>query len=240
VVPGSDGAGEALPVGPKVSRFRKGDKVVTLFNQGHLVGSLNQKTMATALGGMLNGTLRQYGVFEENGLVEMPPSLSYLEASTLACAGVTAWNALYGLKPLQPGQVVVTQETGGVSTFAVQFANAPGATVISTTSSTAKAETLKKLGADHIINYKDEPNWGEKAKALTGKGEEADHLIEVGGPRTLAQFMRACKIHGVISLIGFVAQDGTEPPSFAEAIGRCLTLRGFVVGSRAQFEDMVC
>jgi NADPH:quinone reductase-like Zn-dependent oxidoreductase len=98
VVPGSDGAGEVLAVGSKVTRFREGDGVVTLFNQGHLSGSLNKKTILTGLGGMVDGPQRQYGVFSEEGLVEMPPSLSWLEASILSCAVLTSWNALYGLK----------------------------------------------------------------------------------------------------------------------------------------------
>jgi NADPH:quinone reductase-like Zn-dependent oxidoreductase len=113
----------------------------------------------------------------------MPPSLTWLEGATLSCAAVTAWNSLYGLKPLAPGNVVLTQGTGGVSIFALQFAKAAGATVIATTSSVEKAETLKKLGADHVINYKTEPSWGEKAKSLTPNGEGVDHvsLILVSG-----------------------------------------------------------
>ena len=99
---------------------------------------------------MIDGTLAEYGTFNENGLVDMPPSLNYLEGSTLSCAALTAWNALYGLKPLQPGDVVLTQGTGGVSIFAVQFAKAAGATVIATTSSAKKAEMLKKLGAGKL------------------------------------------------------------------------------------------
>ena len=113
VIPGSDGAGEVIAVGSKVTRFQPGAKVLTLFNQGHLGGSLNPLTAGTGLGGVVDGTLRQYGTFNENGLVEMPPSLNFLEGATLTCAGLTAWNGLYGLKPLQPGDVVLTQGTGG-------------------------------------------------------------------------------------------------------------------------------
>merc|ERR1711964_78913 len=114
VVPGSDGADEVVAVGKNVTRFQPGSKVVTLFNQGHLAGSLDTQAIATGLGGVIDGTLRQYGTFNEAGLVEMPESLNWQEASTLSCAAVTAWNALYGLKPLVPGDVVLTQGTGGV------------------------------------------------------------------------------------------------------------------------------
>lgn len=122
VVPCSDGAGTVVAVGEKATRFKKGDKVVTLFNQGHLGGSLNAQTIQTGLGGVVHGTLRQYGAFDENGLAHMPEGLSFEEAATLCCAGLTAWNSLYGLetKALKSGDWVLTQGTGGVSIFAVQ------------------------------------------------------------------------------------------------------------------------
>ena len=120
VVAASDGAGEVVEVGAKVSRFSKGDRVVTLFNQGHQFGPVDQVSASTGLGGAQDGTLRQYGVFNENGLVRAPANLPFEEAATLTCAGLTSWNALYGLKPLKPGEVVLVQGTGGVSIFALQ------------------------------------------------------------------------------------------------------------------------
>lgn len=170
VVPCSDGAGTVEAVGRQVTRFKKGDEVVTLFNQGHLAGSLSTQTLATGLGGKIDGVLRQYGAFDENGLVHKPSNLNFLEASTLSCAPVTAWNALYGLKgnDLRPGDWVLTQGTGGVSVTAVQLAKVAGARVIATTSSNDKANKLKQLGADHVINYREDQNWGETAKKITG------------------------------------------------------------------------
>ena len=120
VVPGSDGAGSVEAVGEQVSRVKVGDRVATLFNQGHLSGSLSFKSIASGLGGALDGALREYGVFSEEGLVLIPRNLNWLEASTLSCAALTAWNALYGLKPLIPGDYVLTEGTGGVSIFAIQ------------------------------------------------------------------------------------------------------------------------
>jgi len=183
-----------------VSRFKTGDKVVTLFNQGHLAGTLAAGMLATGLGGSIDGTLREYAAISEQGLVKVPSNLSLVEAATLSCAAVTAWNALYGLesRALKPGQTVLTQGTGGVSIFALQFAKAAGARVIATTSSAEKAEMLKKLGADHVINYKETPNWGEKAKELTPDGHGVEHVIEVGGPTTLAQSLNAIAFDGVI------------------------------------------
>lgn len=193
---------------------------MTLFSQGHQAGSLTPATVATGLGGVLDGTLREYGSFEETGLVHMPSNLDFLEASTLSCAALTAWNALYGLesRALKPGETVLTQGTGGVSIFALQFAKAAGATVIATTSSSKKAEVLKKLGADHVINYKETPNWGEQAKSLTPGQLGINHVVEVGGPTTMAQSVKAIKIDGVISIIGFIGGFTKEQPTFLDCL----------------------
>ncbi|ELR05904.1 hypothetical protein GMDG_07677 [Pseudogymnoascus destructans 20631-21] len=234
----SDGAGEVVAVGSKVTQFKKGDKVVTLFNQGHQSGSINYASIATGLGGTTDGTLRGHGVFPEHGLVTMPSNLNYLEGATLIVAGLTAWNALYGLAPVKAGDYVLTQGTGGVSLFAVQFAKAAGAKVIATTSSAAKMEILKKLGADHVINYKETPNWGEMAKELTPGGVGVKHVIEVGGPGTMAQSLKAVQFDGIISLIGFVAAATKEQPQFLDALINVCTVRGLLVGSKDMFEDM--
>ncbi|KAH7063466.1 hypothetical protein B0J12DRAFT_694373 [Macrophomina phaseolina] len=239
VVPASDGAGEVVAVGPRVTRFKPGDKVATLFNQGHIAGSLDQQSIGTGVGGVVDGALRQYGAFDQEGLVEIPKNLNWIEASTLSCAAVTAWNGLYGLegRGLKQGEWVLTQGTGGVSMFALQFAKSAGAKVIATTSSQAKAEKLKQLGADHIINYKETPNWGEKAKELTG-GRGVDHVLEVGGPKTMAQSLKSIRIDGVISIIGFVGGQSDEQPTFLDCLSNLCTVRALLVGSRQQFEDM--
>lgn len=241
VVPCSDASGTILATGPRVTRFKKGDQVNTLFNQGHLAGSLNPRIVGTGLGGAIHGTLRKHGVFEDSGLVPKPQTLSAVEASTLGCAGLTVWNALYGLesKALTPGDVVLTQGTGGVSMFAVQFAAAAGATVIATTSSEEKAKKLKDLGAHHVINYKSEPSWGEAAKKLTPGGLGVDHILEVGGPTTMAQSLQAIKMDGVISVIGFLGGGSSnDQPSFLDCLNRICIVRGILVGSRLQFEEM--
>jgi NADPH:quinone reductase-like Zn-dependent oxidoreductase len=189
VVPGSDGAGTVEAVGKKVKRFQLGDQVTTQFNQEHLAEPLNPDTKLSSLGSSVDGVFREYGVFDEQGLVKIPKNLNLLEASTLSCAALTAWNALYGLegRALKPGDWVLTQGTGGVSIFALQFAKASGATVVATTSSAKKVDILKRLGADHVINYMDDKNWGETARKLTHNGEGFRHIIEVGGPSTMKQ-----------------------------------------------------
>lgn len=132
----------------------------------------------------------------------------------------------------------MTQGTGGVSVFAVQFAKAAGATVIATTSSAEKAAVLKKLGADHVINYKETPNWGEKAKELSYNGQGCEHVVEVGGAATMPQSLKAVKIDGIISIIGFVGGKGEKQVTFLETLNNICTVRGLLVGSRLQFEEM--
>ncbi|KAI0838465.1 NAD(P)-binding protein [Hypoxylon sp. FL0890] len=238
VVAGSDGAGEVVEVGSKVAKWKKGDKVVTLFNQGHQYGPIDIPASVTGLGGVLDGTLRQYGVFNENGLVKCPENLNYVEACTLTCAGLTSWNALYGLRQLKPGETVLVQGTGGVSIFALQFAKAAGATVIATTSSKGKAEILTKLGADHVLNYKEDPNWGETARKLTPGGAGVDHIIEVGGAGTIDQSFKAIKFEGIISIIGFLGGANTQT-SVISTLPHICTARGVYVGSRALMEEMI-
>ncbi|KAF2645612.1 NAD(P)-binding protein [Massarina eburnea CBS 473.64] len=241
IIPGSDGAGTVEAVGSRVTRFKTGDKVVTLFSQGHLAGSLDHASLGTGLGGVVDGTLREYGSFDEQGLVHAPSNLSFGESATLSCAALTAWNALYGLetRAIKPGQTVLTQGTGGVSIFAVQFAKAAGARVIATTSSADKAEVLKKYGADHVINYKETPNWGEQAKSLTPGGRGVEHVVEVGGPTTMAQSLKAVAIDGVISIIGFIGGFSKDQPTFLDCLNNICTVRGLLVGSRLQLEDMI-
>lgn len=241
VVPVSDGAGVVIAVGPEVDEFRVGDKVTTLFHQGWQSGLLTPTKRVTTLGTYLDGVLRQYAVFPERGLVPIPKHLTTIEASTLPCAAVTAWNALYGLpsRSLQKGQSVLVQGTGGVSLFAMQFALAAGATVVATTSSTAKAEKLKAMGATHVINYKENPRWGELAKTLSPDGEGVHHIIEVGGSSSMEQSLKAVRIEGLISLIGFLGgKDAASSCSFGDCLATLSIIRGVNVGSKQQFLAM--
>lgn len=240
-VPCSDAAGNVLAIGSRVNEFEVGDKVCTLFNELHTAGPMTPRIVASGLGGAFEGTLRQYGVFPQHGLVAAPTNLSPTEAGTLSCAPLTAWNALYGLesKALKQGQTVLTQGTGGVSIAAIQFALAAGANVIATSSTDEKCEFLKKLGATHTINYKKHENWGEVAKKLTPNGAGVDHVVEIGGPNTMKQSMNAIKMEGVITVIGFVGGAAAEDqPSTLDTLTYCCTVRGILVGSRMQFQDM--
>lgn len=241
VIAGSDSAGTIVAVGPKVTDFAAGSRVCTLFNQLHQENPITPEAVGSGLGGAIDGTLRQYAVFPDHGLVHAPASLNAVEASTLTCAPLTAWNALYGLgsKAVKTGDWVLTQGTGGVSLAAIQFAAAAGATVVATTSSETKADILKKLGASHVINYKEVANWGEKARELTPSGLGFDHVIEIGGATSIAQSLKAIRLEGVITIIGFLTSAGREDqPSLMDALNHICTVRGIFVGSREQFVEM--
>lgn len=176
----------------------------------------------------------------------MPKTLHFREASTLPCAALTAWNALMGLpgRPLRRGDHVLTLGSGGVSLFALQIAVAAGATVVSTTSSAAKADRLKALGAHHVINYRDDPDWGLTARELTPEGAGFDFVIEVGGTSTIKQSAAATKMEGILAVVGVVGgaqadKETQDVPSLLQAWLSCITVRGIAVGSRAQLEDLV-
>lgn len=235
----SDGAGEVVDVGPKVTRFQKGARVMSMQFPTFLAGNLTPQDATSTTGNWVDGVLREYAAYNEEGLVEIPSHLSYAEASTLPCAALTAWNALYGSKALRAGDVVLTQGTGGVSMFALQFAAAAGAQVISTTSSAAKCEKLKELGAHLVINYKEDAEWGETAKKLSLGGRGADFIIEVGGPATLGQSSKAAAIDAMVAIVGTRAQE----PGDREALGwnphsHLHATRRILVGNRMQFEEM--
>ncbi|KAH8645401.1 hypothetical protein BX600DRAFT_391358 [Xylariales sp. PMI_506] len=239
VVGGSDGAGEVVEVGSKATKWKIGDRVATLFNPGHQSGPITTAAYNQGgLGGVIDGTFQEYGVFDETWLVRLAENLSFVEGATLSNAGVTAWNALYGLKPLKPGEWVLVQGTGGVSVFAVQFAKAGGAKVVATTSTPAKFELLRGMGADHVINYREDPEWGTTARKLTPNGQGFDHILDVGAAGTMTQALQAVKYEGIISVIGALSEERPKENVFA-ALEHICTLRGLFVGSRDMMEDMM-
>jgi NADPH:quinone reductase-like Zn-dependent oxidoreductase len=188
------------------------------------------------LGGSLDGMLTELALVPEDAAVPIPDHLSFEQAATLPCAAVTAWNALCGGAPLRPGQTVLTLGSGGVSLFALQLAKLFGARVIATTSSDAKAERLKALGADAVVNYRGVPNWHARVRELTG-GRGVDVVVEVGGPGTLERSLRSVAAGGQVSIVGWLASEVStiDVSAIAVLVG---TIRRIAVGSRAQFVDM--
>lgn len=235
LVPLSDGAGEIVAVGPEVRRFKGGERVAGIFSQSWLGGEQVSDAWHTSLGGAIDGVLAEYQVFDEDGLVTLPEHLSYEAGASLPCAAVTAWNALYGLKPLKAGDTVLTLGTGGVSIFAIQLARAAGARVIATSSSDTKLEKTRELGAHETINYRTHPEWEKEVLRLTD-GAGVDHVVEIGGTGTLQRSIASTKAGGHIGLIGLLAQ-GTAIDPLAILAGSNI-VRGVMVGSREMFEAL--
>jgi NADPH:quinone reductase-like Zn-dependent oxidoreductase len=236
MVPLSDGVGIVEEIGPGVSRFNKGDRVSACFMQKWIGGGVDREKALSALGGGIDGVLREFAVFSERGLVSVPALLTDEEAAALPCAGVTAWHALFEHTPGTPGETVLLQGTGGVSIFALQFAKEAGLRTILISSSDEKLARAKRLGADEIINYKKNPKWEEEARHLTN-GEGVDQVIEVGGSGTMPRSLRAVRMAGVISVIG--ALSGGDPSvSPVPILMNSIRVQGIYVGSRAMFERM--
>ncbi|KAH7042066.1 alcohol dehydrogenase [Macrophomina phaseolina] len=240
IVPTSDGAGTVVARGTHVRSLRPGDAVATVMNGDHQFGALKPQHLERVLGGSLPGCLAEYQVFPETYLIPLPTNLDFLEGSTLACAALTAWDALFGLegKPVRPGQWVVTQGSGGVSCFALQLAKAAGAKVIATTSSDKKAQRLRDLGADHVINYKDVPDWGKKAKELTPGQEGVDLVVDVGGAPTVKQSLESVKQGGIVALVGFRGGNSDDQPKLMDMFFHFCIVRTVFVGPRTQYEEM--
>jgi NADPH:quinone reductase-like Zn-dependent oxidoreductase len=237
VVPLSDGAGEVAAIGERVTRVKVGDRIIGTFHPRWFGGPISADYLTHRLGANLAGMLADYAVLSEEALVPMPSHLSFEEAATLPCAAVTAWVALTGHRRITAGDTVLTQGSGGVAVFALQFARVLGARVIATTSSPEKVERLKALGASDVINYRATPDWDEQVRALTdGRGVAC--VVEIGGPGTIAMSLKALSVGGHISLIGSsLSPSGTGLDPLLLS-GRGITLGSISVGSRADFEAM--
>jgi NADPH:quinone reductase-like Zn-dependent oxidoreductase len=235
LVPLSDGAGEVVAVGAEVTKWKTGDRVTPIFMQGWHDGEITQQKARTALGGDLDGVLREYGAFDEQSLVRIPDHLSYEEAATLPCAAVTAYNALYESGRVKAEDTILLQGTGGVSIFALQLVSFYGCRMIITSSSDEKLERARTLGADDLINYREREDWDRAVLDLTEK-RGVDHVVEVGGAGTLQKSVNAVKTGGHIALIGVLSGKGEFNPT--TVLMKAVRLQGIYVGSRQMFEQL--
>jgi len=235
-VPLSDGAGEVVAVGAEVTAWKPGDRVVVPFFPAWLDGELNAGKVASALGGDVDGLLREFATVRADALLPIPPHLSFEQAATLPCAAVTAWNGLFVSGNLQPGQTLLLLGTGGVSLFGLQFGKMAGATMILISSSDAKLERARAMGAQHTINYQTEPEWAKRVLEITN-GRGVDLTLEVGGAGTLSKTLRATGYAGHVSLIGVLSGIAGEV-QIGHILHKALTVRGIYVGSRAMFAAM--
>ncbi|KAK0739422.1 hypothetical protein B0T21DRAFT_409772 [Apiosordaria backusii] len=245
VVPGSDGAGTVVAVGSSVKSLSPGDKVVTYLAPS--IPASDETTLpgfadiASGLGQKLHGTLANQMIINQHGIIRAPSNLTPVQAATLTCSGLTAWNALFGLtgREIKKGDWVVIQGTGGVSIAALQFAVAVGANVIATTSSEDKAQRLKELGAKHVINYKETEDWGDVARGYTPDKKGVDMVVDVAGNSSLTQSLAAVRTDGIIVLIGLLGKFDTGAIPMMSALWRPCIVRGVLLGSRKQYRDLV-
>jgi NADPH:quinone reductase-like Zn-dependent oxidoreductase len=236
LVPLSDGAGEIAAVGAGVTRWKVGDRVAGTFFQGWSCGAFRKEALATALGGALNGMLAELVVLSEDGVVAVPPHLSFEEAATLPCAGLTAWQALVVQGKVAAGETVLLLGTGGVSMFALQFAKMHGARVIITSSNDEKLVRARALGADETINYRTTPEWETEVFRLTNKAG-VEHVVEVGGNDTFPKSLRSLAAGGQVHVVGGVSGFTSDVP-LREILGKMAVVRGIFVGNRDMFLAM--
>jgi NADPH:quinone reductase-like Zn-dependent oxidoreductase len=234
LIPCSDGAGEVIEVAPDVWRVKAGDRVALTFNADWMGGAWQSSPTGSSRGGTLQGVMCEQLVVHQNETVLLPQHLSYQEGATLPCAGVTAWSALCGARPLLPGMSVLLQGGGGVSVFALQFAKLFGARVIMTSSSAERCTRLKSLGADETIDYQAEPAWDLVARRLTA-GQGVDLTVEVGGAKTVERSLAATRVDGRIALVGLLTG---VPHISSSLVTSGVDISAIKVGSRQDLEAL--
>ncbi len=235
--PLSDGAGEVAAVGSGVTAWKLGDRVIGHYIQSWQEGIPTPENTRLSLGAPLPGVLTEYSVLPAHGLVALPKHLSFAEGATLPIAGLTAWNALFTTGDLRPGGTVVIEGTGGVSLFGLQLAHAAGLRTFVTSSSDAKLARARALGADETINYRHTPGWGARVRELTG-GRGADLVLEVGGPATINEALRAVRLGGRVAFIGFLGGTAMRLDA-VDLIRSGATVHALRVGSRAMFGELL-
>lgn len=230
LIPTSDASGEVVEIGEDVDAFRVGDRVMSIFHPRWFGGRMPSTIASDGYGAARDGWLTTLKAVSQEAVLPIPRGLSFAEAATLPCAGLTAWTALGGTHPVRAGATVLTMGSGGVSIFAIQLAKLLGARVIATTSNGAKAERLRALGADAVVDYVREPRWGAAVRALAD-GRGVDRIVEVGGPGTIGQSIEAVAYGGEIASIGFLSRDDPGIDFFALKRSGA-TIRNIMVGDR--------
>lgn len=236
-VPLSDGAGEVVAVGEGVTRTKVGDRVTASCHPHWIDGPPLPEHRLDSVGISRDGMLAEHIMLHENALVHLPASMSFVEAACLPCAGVTAWTGLNRSSPLQPGQTVLVQGTGGVALFALQVGQMFGARILAITSSDEKATKLEELGADAVVNYSRSPDWEHEILALTD-GRGVDKVIDIAGEKTIVKSAAATRVGGDIAVVGFTSGFGGGLPPI-DILGRSLNVGGTAIGPRVDFAGMV-
>jgi len=236
-IPMADGAGVVEAIGAGVTEYAVGDAVVSCFFPTWFDGVQVAIGFSTTPGDGVDGYAREVVVAPATSFTRSPKGWTHAEAATITTAGLTAWRALRVEGDLKPGQSVLVMGSGGVSVLALQYAKAMGATVIATSSSDAKLERYRALGASQTLNYAETPEWGPKVRELTG-GKGVDQVVEVGGAGTLPQAIQAVAVGGHITMIGVLTGPAGNVPTAALMV-RQARLHGVIVGNRTMQQDLV-
>ncbi len=237
LIPLSDGVGEVVEVGQGVTRVKVGDRACPCFHQSWIGGAPDLERLTRTLGGPVDGTMTELMCLPADGVVKVAAHLTDEQAATLPCAALTAWSALVTYDQLAPGSRVLVQGTGGVALFALQFGKLLGCHVTVISSSDDKLARVKQLGADAGLNYVTTPEWSKATREITG-GRGFDHIVELGGEKTLPQSLRAIRPGGTISMIGVLSGSALAAP-LGHVVTRQVRLQGITVGSRDGFEAMM-
>jgi len=238
LIPLSDGAGDVVACGEGVDGYAVGERVIALFCQDWIAGEPDQQTIESRYGRDLDGMLAELKVFKAHQLVKTPDCITDIEAAALPCAALTAWSAIVAEGHTKAGDLILTQGTGGVSLFALQFAKMSGARVIVTSSSDAKLARAREMGADEVINYRKDESWGKTAVALSD-GRGVDNVIELGGTETLKQSLIAVRPGGTLSMIGVLSGATFGNALLPFVVSRKVRMQGVTVGSREHMSDML-
>lgn len=236
-IPLADGAGTVESVGAGVGEFAVGDRVVSCFFPDWQAGEPVNGDFSRTPGDGIDGFARESVVLPATAFTHAPRGYDAVEAATITTAGLTAWRALVVEGQLKAGDTVLLLGTGGVSIWALQIAKLMGATVAITSSSGEKLERARDLGADFLLNYREQPEWGRAVVDWTG-GRGVDHVVEVGGPGTLGQSITAVRLGGHISMIGVLTGGAGEVPT-AALMSKQARMKGIIVGSRSHQQDFV-
>lgn len=237
VIPFSDGAGVVEAVGSGVTEFAVGDAVISSFYPDWESGPANAANHKQSLGCEADGVLAQYVTLPASAVIAAPRSLDAISASTLPCAGLTAWSALFTEGKLKAGETVLVQGTGGVAVFALQLARMAGARVILLSGDPAKAERARTMGADHVINYRTTSDWASEVLSVTD-GNGVDLIVELGGQDTLPQSLNCVKVGGRITVVG-VLSGLVAPIPVPPILFRHIHLTGITVGHRSDLAALV-
>ncbi len=238
LIPISDGVGEVVATGDGVTRVAVGDRVCPSYFQNWVAGEPSPAAFSSGLGGPLDGVAAEFVCLSQEGVCRVPEHLTDAEAATLPCAALTAWSAISTYGRLAPGDRVLIQGTGGVALFALAFAKLRGAHVTMISSSDEKLARVREMGADEAINYRTTEDWAKASRPITADRGGYDHIVELGGEKTLPLSLKAIRPGGTLSLIGVLSGLKLEA-SLGLVVTRQVRLQGITVGHREGFEAML-